>query len=157
MVVWILLCRAVRQWVWNSNNNGIRWLLYHLMVWNELERRDDVQVNKMAEPEQTEIAEDELTDNIVVSVKPVLKRGDGEFITKITVRPPTAGQINKVGGRMMLLQMLDSAHAKLLARTTSPQITPQMYNKLPLSESQKLINANLTFLAGSSDDEMFED
>lgn len=100
---------------------------------------------------------DMLDDQVIVKLSTPLQRGDGKEITEISVREPTAAQINRVGGRTALYQMQDSAHARLLSQITTPVITPQMYNKIKVSDSQKLINAVITFLAGSSVDDLLMD
>ncbi len=92
---------------------------------------------------------------IVVKLSKPLTRGDGKEIWEVTVSEPTSAELSKVGGRTALYQMDDAAHARLLMRITQPQITPQMFGRLRAKDSQKLINAVLTFLVDSPGADVF--
>lgn len=94
---------------------------------------------------------------IVVTLSQPLIRGDGKEIREVTVLEPNSAELSKAGGRTALYQMDDAAHAKLLARITQPQVTPQMFGRLRPKDSQKLMNAVLSFLAGSSSEDVFVD
>ena len=102
----------------------------------------------------TTVIEDD--SQIVVKLSKPLVRGDGKEIWEITVNEPTAADMSKVD-RTPLYMMNDVAHAKLLARITTPQVTPPMFGKLRLRDSQKLMNAVLTFLADSQNEDFFVD
>ncbi len=104
----------------------------------------------MADPENTD-------GSIIVKLSKPLERSDGESITEITVMSPNAAMMDKAGGRTSLYQMADSAYARIMPRITTPQITPNMYMNMPINDSQKLINAVMSFLVGSSSDENLED
>lgn len=96
--------------------------------------------------------EAEAVDDSVITVtlsKPI-KFGDQEHY-KVQVHEPTSAQLDKAGGRALLLLMQDKEFSKLLPRITTPQITPQMFRNMRVSDSQKLINAGLSFFADSSD------
>lgn len=93
---------------------------------------------------------------IVVKLSKPIMRGDGKEIWEVTVNEPTSADMSKVD-RTPLYLMNDVAHAKLLTRITNPQITPQMFGRMRVRDSQKLMNAVLTFLAESQGDELFAD
>ncbi len=94
---------------------------------------------------------------IVVTLKKPLLRSDGKEIWEITVNEPTSAQLGKSADRTPLYLMNDVAHAKLLSRITEPQITPQMFGQMRVRDSQKLMNAVLTFLAESQSEDVFGD
>lgn len=93
---------------------------------------------------------------IVVKLSKPIVRSDGKEIFEITVNEPTSADLSK-SDRTPLYLMNDVAHAKLLSRITSPQITPQMFGRMRVRDSQKLMNAVLTFLAESQSEELFGD
>ena len=79
-----------------------------------------------------------------------LVRGDGTEIYKIKlIRAPTAGEINKAGGRAMLLQMYDAAACKVLPAISDPPITERIYDQLSAFDQQNLIMGIVSFFGKS--------
>lgn len=107
---------------------------------------------------EADVAASDVVDDtqMVVKLSKPLVRGDGNEIWEVTVNEPTSADLSKTD-RTPLYLMNDVAHAKLLARITSPQITPQMFGRMRVRDSQKLMNAVLTFLAESQSEELFGD
>lgn len=85
-------------------------------------------------------------DTIDIILKKPLVRADGLkiFLVKL-FRAPNAGELNKAGGRSMLLQMYDSAHISILPSITEPQITAGMFKNMSVSDQQKLITGVCSF------------
>lgn len=79
-----------------------------------------------------------------------LSRGDGAEIYRVKLhRAPTADEINKAGGRAMLLQMYDSAHMSVLPRISEPQINERTYRQLSPFDQQNLIMGVCVFFGKS--------
>ncbi len=79
-----------------------------------------------------------------------LVRGDNTEIYKIKlVRAPNADEINKAGGRAMLLQMYDSAAMKVLPTITDPPISDRIYRQLSPFDQQNLIMGIVSFFGKS--------
>lgn len=104
---------------------------------------DDTDENDI--PDAGIYPQDDGTVNAVLDIP--LTRGDGEEIYTVKLlRAPTAGEINKAGGRAMLLQMYDSAHMEVLPNITEPQITKRIYEKMEPQDQQILIMGVVHFL-----------
>ena len=92
--------------------------------------------------------QDDGTVNVVMDIP--LRRGDGAdiYVVKL-VRAPNTDEVNKAGGRVMLLQMYDSAHMSLLPKITEPQITERIYRQLSPFDQQNLIMGVCSFFGRS--------
>lgn len=98
---------------------------------------------------------EEVDDGFVVTLSQPLtiKNTDGEEETLTTLKindALTVRHIDSAGGRAVLYQMLDKAHAKVLSQITEPALTPQHYNRLHVRDSQALMNVVIYFLDNSS-------
>jgi len=82
----------------------------------------------------------------IIKFKTPIQRGD-ETISQVELREPNAAALKGLD-RMDLLRMNDEAHRTLIPKISTPMITPQMYNQLSLSDSQRLINGVVGFFAG---------
>lgn len=92
--------------------------------------------------------QDDGTVHVVLDVP--LKRGEGaEIYTVKLLRAPTPAETDKAGGRVMVLQMYDSAHKKLLPQLSEPPITERIYDKLSPYDQQNLIMGVSSFFGTS--------
>lgn len=106
----------------------------------------DDEVNQL--PDAGAYPQDDGTVDVILD-EPMV-RGDGSEIYKIKlIRAPNAGEINKAGGRAMLLQMYDSAAMKVLPTITDPPISERIYQQLSPFDQQNLILGVVSFFGKS--------
>ena len=99
-------------------------------------------------PEAGAYPQDDGTVDVILD-EPMV-RGDNTEIYKVKLlRAPNAGEINKAGGRAMLLQMYDSAAMKVLPAITDPPITERIYQQLSPFDQQNLIMGVVSFFGKS--------
>jgi len=75
---------------------------------------------------------------------------DSKQIKEVTLDEPNPRAMKGLS-RMSLFQMDDEAFRRLIPRISQPLITPQIYNTLPLSDSQKLMNTVISFFDDSGE------
>lgn len=82
-------------------------------------------------------------ENRIVLKNP-LQIGDGQHISEVELIEPTAAAMKGLN-RFDILMMNDDAHKKLLPRISRPSITAQMFERMSLKDTQKIMTKITSF------------
>jgi len=85
-----------------------------------------------------------------ITLKKPLELADGQQLSEFEIEEPNAAAMKGLN-RFDILMMNDDAHKKLLPRISKPSISPAMFERMSLKDTQKIMTVVTGFFVDAEE------